>query len=265
MTVSVPSPVSVVRLDEIAVITLDRPKANAIDAPTSVLLYQAVHAAEMDPGVRAIVLTGGGDRFFSAGWDLKAAVAGEAADADWGPGGFAGITEYVGRRKPLVAAVNGLALGGGFELMLACDLAVCSDGAEFAVPEVTLGLVADAGGLLRLPRRLPRAVAIELLLTGRRMDADEARRWGLVIDVVPAADLLSSAIALAQRAITGAPLAVGAVLEVLEATETLDVVDGFALMRSGELATYAAVAASDDAQEGPLAFSERRAPRWTGR
>ena len=265
MIVSAPPPVSVVRLDEIAVITLDRPKANAIDAPTSVLLYEAVHAAEMDPAVRALVLTGGGDRFFSAGWDLKAAVAGEAADADWGPGGFAGITEYVGRRKPLVAAVNGLALGGGFELMLACDLAVCSHGAEFAVPEVTLGLVADAGGLLRLPRRLPKAVAVELLLTGRRMDADEARRWGLVNDVVPAADLLTSAIALAQRAIVGAPLSVGAVLEVLEATETLDVVDGFALMRSGELTTYAAVASSDDAQEGPLAFSERRAPKWTGR
>ncbi|MCX6432941.1 MAG: enoyl-CoA hydratase-related protein, partial [Actinobacteria bacterium] len=163
---------------------------------------------------------------FSAGWDLKAAVAGEAADADWGPGGFAGITEYTGRRKPLVAAVNGLAIGGGFELMLACDLAVCTHEAEFAVPEVTLGLVADAGGLLRLPRRLPRAVALELLLTGRRMSAEEAHRWGLVNDVVPAAALLSSAIGLAERAVTGAPLAVGAVLEVLEATEALDVADG---------------------------------------
>ncbi len=262
---AITTPVSVVCIGEVAVITLDRPKANAIDAPTSVLLYEAVRAAELDAAVRAIVLTGGGERFFSAGWDLKAAVAGEAADADWGPGGFAGITEYTGRRKPLVAAVNGLAIGGGFELMLACDLAVCTHEAQFSAPEATIGVVADAGGVLRLPRRLPRAVAVELLLTGRRMGAEEALRWGLVNDVVPAAALLSSAIGLAERAVTGAPLAVGAVLEVLEATEALDVTDGYALMRSGDLTIYASVASSEDAQEGPLAFAERRPPQWSGR
>ncbi len=258
-------PVRVERRGAIALVTIDRPKANAIDSPTSFAIYEAVRAADQDPDVRAIVLTGEGERFFSAGWDLKAAAAGEAADADFGPGGFAGVTEYHGRRTPLVAAVNGLAIGGGFELVLACDLVVASASAEFSLPEVSLGLVADSGGLLRLPRRVPRALAVELLLTGRRLTADEALRWGLVNDVVPPSDVVEAAVRLAEHASAGAPLSVGAVLEVLDATEALDVSAGFAEMRSGRLATYAAVAGSEDAQEGARAFTERRPPVWTGR
>ena len=123
-------------------------------------------------------MTGAGERFFSAGWDLKAAAAGEAVDADHGPGGFAGLTEFFDRAKPVIAAVNGLALGGGLELALAADLMVVADHAELALPEVRVGVVADSGGLLRLPRRLPAAIARELLLTGRRMTADEAARLG---------------------------------------------------------------------------------------
>jgi crotonobetainyl-CoA hydratase len=265
MATAVDPPVRVEKRGAVAIVTIDRPKANAIDASTSVAMYEAVRAADEDPGVRAIVVTGAGDRFFCAGWDLKAAAAGEAADADFGPGGFAGVTEYAGRRTPLVAAVNGLAIGGGFELVLACDLVVASASAEFSLPEVSLGLVADSGGLLRLPRRVPRALAIELLLTGRRLAADEAHRWGLVNDVVPATDVVDAAIRLAEHASAGAPLSVGAVLEVLEATEALDWQSGFAEMRSGRLATYAAVAGSEDAQEGTRAFTERRPPVWTGR
>jgi crotonobetainyl-CoA hydratase len=249
---------------EVLVVTLDRPKANAVDVATSRELYAAFERLESDPRLRVGVLTGGGDRFFSAGWDLKAAASGEAVDADHGPGGFAGLTEHFSRRKPVVAAVNGLALGGGFELALAADLVVAADSAEFALPEVSLGLVADSGGLLRLPRRLPAAVASQMLLTGRRMGAAEALRWGLVNEVVPRTALLDAALALARSIACNAPLALAAVLEVTAATEGMSVEEGFRLMRSGQLGAYAAVLGSDDAVEGPRAFAERRAPVWQG-
>lgn len=248
----------------VLLVTLDRPRANAIDVATSHALHDAFQRLELDPSLRVAVLTGAGDRFFSAGWDLKAAAAGEAVDADHGPGGFGGLTELFGRSKPVIAAVNGLALGGGLELALAADLVVVADHAELALPEVRLGLVADSGGLLRLPRRLPDVVAREMLLTGRRMTADEAGRWGLANRVVPAADLLATALGLAQEVSAGAPLAVAAVQEVLSATSGLDVQDGFRRLRSGDLAGYERMLRSDDAVEGPRAFAEGREPRWSG-
>ena len=160
--------------DTVLEVTLDRPPANAIDAATSRELGEAFATLRDDPTLRAAVVTGGGDRFFSAGWDLKAAAAGD--DEDFGPGGFAGLTELFDLDVPVIAAVNGMAVGGGFELALACDLIVAVRNAELFVPEVNLGFVPDAGGVVRLPRRLPRALAMELLLTGRRMAADEALR-----------------------------------------------------------------------------------------
>ena len=258
-------PVHLDVVDGVLVVTLDRPKANAIDVSTSHALYDAFRRLEDDPALRVAVLTGAGDRFFSAGWDLKAAAEGEAVDADHGPGGFAGLTEFFGRTKPVVAAVNGMALGGGLELALAADLIVAADHAEFALPEVRVGVVADAGGLLRLPRRLPEVVSRELLLTGRRMTADEAGRWGLVNRVVPPEELMDTALALAREICAGAPLAVGAVLEVLEATASLDAQQGFKRLRSGDLASYELMLRSEDAVEGPRAFAEKRAPRWRGR
>jgi crotonobetainyl-CoA hydratase len=258
-------PVHTEVVDGVLVVTLDRPPANAIDVTTSHALHDAFARLADDPGLRVGVVTGAGERFFSAGWDLKAAAAGEAVDADHGPGGFAGLTELFGRTKPVIAAVNGLALGGGLELALAADLMVVAEHAELALPEVRVGVVADSGGLLRLPRRLPAAVARELLLTGRRMTADEAGRWGLANRVVPAADLLDTALALAVEIRAGAPLAVGAVLEVMAATESLDVADGFALLRSGRLSTYTSMLGSEDALEGPRAFAEKRTPEWRGR
>ena len=212
-----------------------------------------------------LVLTGAGERFFCAGWDLKAAAAGEAVDADHGPGGFAGLTELTGLSKPVIAAVNGLALGGGFELALAADLMVVAEHAEFALPEVTLGIVADAGGILRLPRRLPAAIAMEMLLTGRRMTAVEAGGWGLANRVVGGADLLGEAMRLAEAVCAAAPLAVAAVKEITRATATLGIDDGFRLLRGESLPTYRAMLRSEDAKEGPLAFVEKRPPRWTGR
>jgi crotonobetainyl-CoA hydratase len=249
---------------DVLVVTLDRPKANAIDVPTSQALYRAFRRLEDDPDLRVGIVTGAGDRFFSAGWDLNAAAAGEAVDADHGPGGFAGLTEFFGRGKPVIAAVNGLALGGGLELALAADLIVASEHAELALPEVRVGVVPDSGGLLRLPRLLPDRVARELLLTGRRMTAGEAARWGLVNRVVAAEDLLAGAMDLAREICAGAPLAVAAVLEVLEATTGRDERAGLGLMRSGGLPRYARLLTSEDAVEGPRAFAEKRPPRWRG-
>jgi enoyl-CoA hydratase/carnithine racemase len=251
--------------DGVLVVTLDRPSANAIDVATSHALYDAFARLEHDPELRVGVVTGAGGRFFSGGWDLKAAAAGEAVDADHGPGGFAGLTELFDRSKPVIAAVNGLALGGGLELALAADLMVVAEHAELALPEVRVGVVADAGGLLRLPRRLPEAVAREMLLTGRRMTAEEAARWGLANRVVPGPGLLDAALALAHQICAAAPLAVAAVQEVLAATTAVDVPDGFTRLRSGDLPAYRRMLRSEDAVEGPRAFAEKREPRWRGR
>jgi crotonobetainyl-CoA hydratase len=250
---------------QILVVTLDRPKANAIDVATSEALHAAFDRLRTDPGLRAGILTGAGDRFFSAGWDLKAAAAGEGVEADHGPGGFGGLTEFFGIGKPVIAAVNGLAFGGGFELVLAADLVVAAEHAEFALTEVTLGLVPDAGGVLRLPARLPRAIAVEYLLTGKRLSAAEAARWGLVNRVVPGGELMAAARELAGAICAAAPLAVAAVLEILRETEGTSVPRGYELLRTGDLPAYRAMLGSQDAQEGARAFAERRAPRWQGR
>jgi len=246
-------------------IILDRPRANAVDVATSHALYDAFARLERDPGLRVGVITGAGDRFFCAGWDLKAAAAGEPVDADHGPGGFAGLTELHGRRKPVIAAVNGIAAGGGFELALAADLVVAAEHAQFSLPEATLGIIPDSGGVLRLPRRLPRPLALELLLTGHVLAAPRALEQGLVNQVVPGERLMDTAQDLANRIVAAAPLAVAAILEVLEATEGQSVQQGYATLRSGTLPGYAAVLVSEDAAEGPAAFAERRPPIWKGR
>ncbi len=251
--------------DGVLTITLDRPRANAVDVATSRALYEAFARLEADASLRTGIVTGGGDRFFCAGWDLKAAAAGEPVDADHGPGGFAGLTELHGRTKPVIAAVNGIAAGGGFELALAADLVVAAEHAQFSLPEATLGIIPDSGGVLRLPRRLPRPLALELLLTGRALGAREALSLGLVNDVVPAGQLLAVAKALAVRIAAAAPLAVAAILEVLEATDGESVRDGYATLRSGRLTRYAAMLESEDAIEGPAAFAERRPPEWKAR
>ena len=242
-------------------ITLDRPKANAIDAATSRALGLAFAAFRDDRHARVAIVTGAGERFFSAGWDLKAAAAGD--DTDYGVGGFAGLTEMFDLDKPVIAAVNGLAVGGGFELALACDLIVAAETAEFFLPEATLGIVPDAGGVLRLPRRLPRAIAIEMLLTGRRMGAAEAQRYGLVNRVVPAGAAMASARELAATVVAAAPLAIAAIKAVTVAAEDLPIAQAYAAMR--RIPAYERALASEDMREGPRAFAEKRAPTWRGR
>jgi crotonobetainyl-CoA hydratase len=249
---------------EVLLVTLDRPPANAIDVATSNALHAAFARLDDDRALRVGIVTGAGERFFSAGWDLKAAAAGEPVDADHGPGGFAGLTEYFSLGKPVIAAVNGLALGGGFELALAADLMVAADHAEMGLPEARLGIVPDSGGLLRLPRLVPPAVATELVMTGRRLPAAEAARWGLATDVVPVGRLVDRAMALALSICESAPLAVAAVKEIRAATECLRLEDAYVTLRRGDLPTYRAMLRSADAVEGPRAFVERRAPRWRG-
>lgn len=258
-------PVTTVRRDGIHEITLDRPKANAIDVATSRALYDAFAAFEADPQARVAILTGAGDRFFSAGWDLKAAEQGEAVDADHGPGGFAGLTEFHQRRKPVIAAVNGLAVGGGFELALACDIILASDHAQFFLPEPTLGIVADSGGVLRLPRVLPRALATRMLLTGERLSAAQALQHGLLSEVTTPDALLPAARALARTICAAAPLAVAATRAILAGTAHLSVEEGYRAMRAGAFPAYQAMLASRDSLEGARAFAEGRAPVWEGR
>ena len=243
-------------------ITLDRPKANAIDVRTSVAMGEVFVDFRDDPSLRVAILTGGGGKFFSAGWDLKAAAEGEAYDADYGPGGFGGITELHDLNKPVIAAVNGLAFGGGFELALSCDLIVAAEHAEFCLPEIKIGVLADAA-TFRLPKRMPRNIAMELLMTGRRMGAEEAARWGLVNAVVPSA--MERAREFATLLASGPPLALAAVKAVVRETETLANAQCYALMRSGKLAAFEAMLSSQDAREGPRAFAEKREPVWQGK
>ena len=251
--------------DGVLLVTLNRPPANAVDVATSLELYAAFDRLRSDPELRVAIIAGAGERFFSAGWDLKAADEGEAPDADHGPGGFAGLTEMFDLDKPVIAAVNGMAIGGGFEIALAADLIVAAEHAEFALPEVGLGLMADSGGVLRLPKRLPPAIANELLMTGRRMSAAEAERWGVVNRIRSGGQVLDGALELAHQVRDAAPLALAAIKEVTRATAAVGIEQGFAVMRGGGLPAYRAMLDSDDAVEGARAFAEKREPRWAGR
>ncbi|MEQ8655258.1 MAG: enoyl-CoA hydratase-related protein [Kiloniellales bacterium] len=253
------------RQGQILIVTLDRPKANAIDAATSREMSRVFEEFRDDPDLRVAILTGGGERFFSAGWDLKAAAEGEASESDYGKGGFGGITELWDLKKPVIVAMNGLAVGGGFELALAGDLVVAADHVRAWLPEVRLGILPDAGGVLRLPRRIPRALAMELLMTAREIDAAEMLRIGLVNRVVPAAELMAASLDLAEDLLQAAPLSLAAVKEIVNGTEDLSLEAATAKMRGPDLPTYRKALASEDAQEGPAAFAEKRAPQWQGR
>jgi crotonobetainyl-CoA hydratase len=246
----------------VAVVTLDRPKANALDAATSHALGEVFVGFEHDPEVRVAIYTGAGERFFSAGWDLGAAAEGEAFDSDYGAGGFGGFADLPARRTPVIAAVNGMAVGGGFEIAMSADLVVAADHAQFFLPEAALGILPDIGSV-RLPRLLPPHLAREVLIAGRRLTAAEAAQFGLVNHVVPASDLLDAARSLAHRVIASAPLSVAAILDIGRRTAHMDPID--AMQQIKDFESYRAAVDSDDAREGSDAFAEKRSPVWKGR
>ena len=257
-------PVETAREGGVLQVTLNRPKANAIDLATSRLLGDTFKAFRDDPALRVAIVTGAGEKFFCAGWDLKAAAAGDAVDGDYGVGGFGGMQELPDLNKPLIAAVNGIAVGGGWELALACDLVLASATASFALPEIRAGTLADAAAI-KLPKRIPYHVAMELLLTGRWLDAEEAKRWGVVNEIHPPNALLPRAWALARQLAAGPPLVFAAIKEVVRETEAMCAQDALSRVGKRQFPAVDRLYDSADQQEGARAFAEKRDPVWRGR
>jgi enoyl-CoA hydratase/carnithine racemase len=245
----------------VEVLTLNRPEArNAVNQELTDQMTAALDELDQDEDLRAIILTGAGEKAFCAGLDLKAFGAGTVGSIGAEVGGFGGLA----RRQikvPLIAAVNGPALAGGFELMLACDLVVAADHAIFGIPEAKRGLLAAGGGLVRLPKRVPLAIALELALTGDSISAARAYELGLVNLVVPADRVLEEALAMAGRIIDNAPLSVRYSRQIV--IEAAEVSEAEAWQLSDQ--ATAIVFESADAKEGPLAFAEKRPARWQGR
>ncbi len=249
----------------IAYITIDRPRSlNAIHPPASHEMRRAFLDFRDDPDVWVAVLTGSGERAFCAGNDLKYhaehGAAGQAyPEASTVP--FGGITSDFECWKPIIAAVNGYAVGGGLEIALACDLIVADESAQFGAPEVNVGLVAAAGGVHRIPRQLPLKIGMGMLLTGNPIGADDAHRWGLVNEVAPRGLALEAARRLAGEIVDGAPLSVRASKQMaMMGLET-----SLEKAMSGSYSEYETAVASEDFVEGPKAFAEKRKPNWKGK
>ena len=258
------NPLKVVRHGAVLEVTLDRPKANAIDLETSRLMGEAFRDFRDDPDLRVAVFTGAGGKFFCPGWDLKAAAGGDAVDGDYGVGGFGGLQELRGLDKPTIAAVNGICCGGGLEWALSADIILAAEHATFALPEIRSGTVADAASV-KLPKRIPHHIAMEMLLTGRWIDAGEAARWGLVNRVHPADELMAAAREMADMLASGPPLVYAAIKEIVRESESLTFQDAMNRITKRQFRSVDALYDSEDQREGARAFAEKRDPVWKGR
>ncbi len=255
------SPIKTRREGGILEVTLDRPKANAIDLATSRIMGQVFADFRDDPELRVAIITGAGEKFFCPGWDLKAAADGDAVDGDYGVGGFGGLQELRDLNKPVIAAVNGICCGGGLELALSADIILAAEHASFALPEIRSGTVADAASI-KLPKRIPYHIAMEMLLTGRWMEAEEAHRWGFVNEILPADTLMERAWDLARLLESGPPLVYAAIKEVVRDAEDSKFQDAMNRITKRQLRSIDVLYSSDDQLEGARAFSEKRDPVW---
>ena len=245
-------------------VKLDRPKANAIDLETSRILGDIFINFRDDPNLRVAIITGAGEKFFCPGWDLKAAADGDAVDGDYGVGGFGGLQELRGLNKPVIAAVNGICCGGGLEWALSADLILAADHATFALPEIRSGTVADAASI-KLPKRIPYHIAMDMLFTGRWLDAEEAARWGLINHIYPAQDLMIEAHKLAELLASGPPLVYAAIKEVVREAEDMKFQEALNKITKSQFESVERLYRSEDQIEGARAFSEKRNPKWKGR